>query len=194
MKQPALRRLIAVVAFIYVGLLVNLLPPLSDPINATFKDVSGFTWGSNWGPLLDPSPVLLQGNLEYFMSIMGVRFVFLAALSLYCVPILLTTLAITLVGAVARKRLLFRWPDFLLLIVPVVVWVTLVVFVPELRGLRNLVEMLALGTAGALTLLARYKVPVCDRHQASAYGLLAVTSLSACMWAFFPVVGRYYPI
>ena len=134
-----------------------------------------------------PDPELAMRNLPSFAATVGDDYLLDAVAVMYLVPLLLIGVVTAVVCAVRQKRLIVRWADLGLLAVPVAVWFALSFVYPVGRPTNVLFELPVLGAVAGLTLALRSRYVTQLQGAFARTGLLGVTSLAICFWAFVPV-------
>lgn len=131
-------------------------------------------------------PKLYAESLARVVSLVGLKQVILYGYLFYLPPLLLVGLVAAGTCFVQRKNWLIRWPDFGLLVFPALLWLVLGIVYPIGRPTVTLWELTLLGLIAGLTILFRYKFLSRFRTGFANAGLLGLTSLAICFWAFMP--------
>lgn len=121
---------------------------------------------------------------------MGVKNAFVPFWLAYLTPLVVLSLPANATSLFFRSRLLLSWPDFALLVLPALVWFHLSLQFPAHKSPANLIELIFLGLLAALVQIPRWRAAGRTKVELSAYGLLGITSLAICCWAFVP---KIYP-
>ncbi len=131
-------------------------------------------------------PKLFAESLARVVSFVGLKQVIFNGYLFYLPPLLLVGLVATGTCFVRQKNWLVRWPDFGLLVFPALLWLILGIVYPIGRPTVTIWELVLLGTIAGLTILFRYRFLSQFRTGFANAGLLGLTSLAICFWAFMP--------
>ena len=142
-----------------------------------------------WNPdtsAWDPKPEWVVESLFNFASYVGIKGLLLYAALFYLLPLIVISAMETIVRFMRKRPFLLRWPDVLMPVLPVGVWLVLSLAYPIGRPVSSLWELILLGVIGASTLAARSLAAESGRGEMAEAGLLVTTSLAVCFWAFMP--------
>lgn len=124
--------------------------------------------------------------------IMGVKNAFESFWLAYLIPLVVCSLPANATSLFFKSRLLLSWPDIGLLVLPALVWFHLSLEFSESKSPANLIELIVLGLLAALIQIPRWRAVGRTKVELSAYGLLGITSLAICCWAFVPKIYQQY--
>lgn len=150
------------------------------------KDLTGFEWNPDTLGCGDPR--IIEASISNWFSHFGLEFGVTVSAMFYLTPLLAISIVACVASVALRRKLLIRWPDLFLLVLPVLIWFALIVSFPVGKKPMNFSELLVLGTFSSLTIVARWPMPDSFRTQLAGVGLLGTTSLAACLWAFVPAI------
>jgi len=131
-------------------------------------------------------PKLYAESLARVASFVGLEKIVLYGFLFYLPPLLLVGLVATGTCLVRQKNWLVRWPDIGLLVFPALLWVVLGIVYPIGRPTVTIWELVLLGAIAGFTILVRYSYLSQFRTRFANAGLLGLTSLAICFWAFMP--------
>ena len=131
-------------------------------------------------------PKLYAESLARVASFVGLEKVILYGYLFYLPPLLLIGLVATGTCLLRQKSWLVRWSDIGLLVFPPLLWLVLGIVYPIGRPTVTIWELVLLGAIAGFTVLVRYIYLSQFRTGFANAGLLGVTSLAICLWAFMP--------
>ena len=90
------------------------------------KDLTGFAWRSDALGCGDPR--FVEASVSNWFSYYGLEFGVTVSALFYLTPLLAISVGACVVSLVLGHKVLIRWPDSILLVLPLLIWVALIVF------------------------------------------------------------------
>ena len=149
------------------------------------SSLTDYAWDLNDGTICgDPREIAEQfANLA---ETFGLRAAVGPVVIGYLVPLLFFGSICCLYQFVKYRVFVLRWPDLLLLTLPMTIWLMLVLTYPVGKPLPSFWEVVALGCIAAVSIGSRRQFAGPLRTEAAKVGLVGTMSLAVCFWALSP--------